>query len=167
MVTHVVGDALLHTEQIHGWTLTTLEYADGIVSVDRRARLTQVVVGDRSPTDPAGRESYAAAACTVDGELLVAVRSAPPAIVARRDGCRTRPADGATSDSTFPSCGERLILLSCTAFEAVPDLLVEGIRTAPERLAEGDAERLLVDLFGQVGRGAGAVIDYTGAGGTP
>ena len=82
-------------------------------------------------------------------------------------GCRARPRDGSGHDSEFPLPSERLILLSCSAFEAVSDLLVEGVCTAPDRLSNEDPEALLVALLGQGGTGAGAVIDHHPTKGTP
>lgn len=163
MVSRVVGEALVRTTSDHQWTVTCMEYPYGVVRLDRRSRLTQVVVGDRVGSMGASGEvePFAAAACTVDGELLVAVRSAPPAIVVGTGGCRTRPSGGAPHDSEFPGAGERLILLSCAAFEAVPDVLVDGVSGAQSsRLATQDPETLLTALLGGAARGAGVIIDH-------
>lgn len=159
MVSRLVGEALLRTEHDDLWTVTCAEYPQGLVRLERRARLTQVVVADRADAAAPEVSSYGAAACTVDGELLVALRSAPPAIVVGSDGRRTRPPGGTGHDSEFPGPGQRLILLSCAAFEAVPSLLVDGDEAAAGRLATQDPETLLLALLGQGARGAGAVID--------
>ncbi len=161
MVSRVVGDALVHREAIGSWTVTTIEYPEGSAEISQRALLTQVVVGDRAAGGAStGATCYAAAACTVDGELLVAVKAAPPAIVVTPSGCRTRPAEGDGHDSEFPDSRQRLILLSCSAFEAVPGILCEEARSTPSRLALEDPERLLIAILGPAGRGAGAVIDH-------
>lgn len=162
-MSRLVGEALVRTASHHQWTVTCVEYPYGVVRLEQRARLTQVVVGDRvgSMESSPSTESFAAAACTVDGELLVAVRSAPPAIVVGSDRCRTRPSDGAAHDSEFPRPGERLILLSCAAFEAVPDVLVDGVSGAPSsHLATGDPEAVLIALLRDAGRGAGVIIEH-------
>lgn len=159
----VVDSALVRTARDARWTVTCVEYPYGVVRLERRARLTQVVVGDHvgSSESLQRADSYAAAACTVDGELLVAVRAAPPAIVVGTHACRTRPCDGAAHDTEFPGVGERLILLSCAVFEAVPDVLVDGVNgAAAGRLATQDAESLLIDLVGGAACGAGAIIDH-------
>lgn len=168
MVSRRVGQALVRTENDQRWTVTSVEYPQGVVRLERRARLTQVIIGDRTGLVPAspGAESFAAAACTLDGELLVAVRSAPPAIVVGPQSCRTRPSEGASLDSEFALPGGRLILLSCSAFEAVPDVLVEGVSDASSsRLATQDPQSLLVELLGEASRGAGAIIDHHPVGG--
>jgi hypothetical protein len=163
VTSRLVDSALVRSASDARWTVTCVEYPYGVVRLERSARLTQVVVGDHvgSPESLQRVESFAAAACTVDGELLVAVRAAPPAIVVSTRTCRTRPCDGAAHDSEFPSAGERLILLSCAVFEAVPDVLVDGVNGAPSgRLATQDPESLLIDLVGGAACGAGAIIDH-------
>ena len=168
MTSHIVGDALTRTETFSGWTVTVAEYPKGVARIDHRPRLTQVVVSDQLDDEPDGPDPcYAAAACTPEGELLVAVRCAPPALVVAPTGCRTRPSDGSGHDSEFPLPSERLILLSCGAFEAVSELLVEGVCTTPDRLLDEDPEALLIALLGQGGIGAGAVIDHHAKKGTP
>lgn len=170
-VSRLVGEALVRTASDDRWTVTCVEYPYGVVRLERGTRLTQVVVGERTDSTESSQnaESFAAAACTVDGELLVAVRSAPPAIVVGSDPCRTRPSDGAAHDSEFPRSNERLILLSCAAFEAVPDVLVDGVSGAPSSfLATGEPAAVLIALLGDAGRGAGAIIEHhpTTAGGS-
>lgn len=152
----------MRTATDHQWTVTCAEYPYGVVRLDRRPRLTQVVVGEVGSVEPSQRtESFAAAACTADGELLVAVRSAPPAIVVGLRNCRMRPADGAPHDAEFPRPGERLILLSCAAFEALTAVLVDGVSGAQSsRLATQDPESLLIALLGGAARGAGVIIDH-------
>lgn len=162
MLSHVVGPALVHRHAACGWTVTTVEYPGGVAEIRPRTRLTQVVVSDRTGSGGGvAGGCYAAAACTHDGELVVAVRAAPPAIVVTPGGCSTAPADGRPWDSRFPVLGERLVLLSADALEAAPDLLAEGVRSGTGALAGDDPESLLLALVGAGGRGAGAVIDTT------
>ena len=170
MVTsHIVDSALVRIVRGGLWTVTCVEYPYGLVRLESSPRLTQVVVGDDvGPADHVGRPApYAAAACTTDGELVVAVRAAPPAIAVTTGDCRTRPLDGAEHDSEFPQEGERLILLSCAVFEAVPDVLVDGVNgVASGRLATEDPESLLIELVGGAACGAGAIIDRRPADGS-
>jgi len=157
-----VGAALVRTVSDRQWTVTCVEYPYGVVRLEQRAWVTQVVVGDGvgSVESQRSEESFAAAACTVEGELLVAVRSAPPAIVVGAEACRIRPSEGATHDSAFPDPGERLILLSCAVFESVPDVLVDGVNGAwSSELSMQDPESLLLTLLGEGARGAGVIID--------
>lgn len=163
MSSHAVGAGLVRIARTSRWTITCVEYAYGVVRLERSPGLTQVVVGECVEREGSSdlEASYVAAACTHDGELLVVVRSAPPGLVVSPTSCRTRPGDGASQDVEVPTAGERLILLSCAVFESVPDVLVEGVNGDPAtRLATQDAETLLVSLVGGAGRGAGVVIDH-------
>lgn len=158
-----MDSALVRTMRDGRWTISCVEYPYGVVRLERSPRFTRVVVGDH--VGPAGFpdrvESFAAAACTSEGELLVALHAAPPALVTSSAACRTRPRDGADHDAEFPGEGERLILLSCAVFEAVPDVLVDGVNgLASNRLATQDPESLLIDLVGGAACGAGAIIDH-------
>ncbi|WP_156996409.1 hypothetical protein [Knoellia aerolata] len=163
VTSRLVDTALVRTASDPRWTVTCVEYPYGVVRLERKARLTQIVVGDHVGSSESLQrgESFAAAACTADGELLVAVRAAPPAIVVNRHACRTRPCDGAAHDTEFPAAGERLILLSCAVFEAVPDVLVDGVNgVASGRLTTQDPESLLIDLVGAAACGAGVIVDH-------
>lgn len=162
MVSRVVDSALVRSVVGDTWTVTCVEYPYGVVRLDSGPGLTQVVVGDEvgTETDDVRPGPYAAASCTADGELVLVVRAAPPAIAVTPEACRTRPCDGAVRDSEFPQEGARLILLSCAVLEAVPDVLVDGVNgVAPGRLATQDPQSLLIELVGGAGCGAGAVID--------
>ena len=162
VTSRLVDSALVRRASDARWTVTCVEYPYGVVNLESSARLTKVVVGDQLGSDGSvrGAASFSAAACTADGELLVAVRAAPPALVVSTAACRTRPCDGAAHDSEFPGAGERLILLSCAVFEAVPEVLVDGVNGAVSgRLATQDPESLLIDLVGGAACGAGAIID--------
>lgn len=163
MVSRLVGAALVRTLTDARWTVSCVEYPYGIVRLEHGARLIRVVVGDQVGADASanGEESFAAAACTGDGELLVAVRAAPPAIVVTGQACRTRPGGGAAHDADVARDGDRLILLSCAVFEAVPEVLVDGVNgDGAGRLATQDPESLLIELVGGAGCGAGVIIDH-------
>lgn len=159
MMTRIVGDAIVSTEHDDLWSVTCAEYPRGLVRVRHRRRLTQVVVADTvDPGEPEPR-SFGAASCTSEGELLVTLRDAPPAIVVGGPDHRTRPATSSGYDSEFPLPGQRLILLSCAAFEAAPTLLADAVGAAGDRLATEDPQSLLLALLEPAGRGAGTVID--------
>lgn len=161
MVSRVVGDAIVHRESSGCWTWTSLECSRGLARLEMKGHLTQIVVADTGDAVAGLDEppAFAAAACTCDGELVVVTRGAPPAIVLGPAGCRTAPADGSVRDSMFPQPGERFLLLSCAAFENMPDVLAKGIEQCPTDLIEQDPEELLLAIFEGLAQGAGAVID--------
>lgn len=161
MVTRIVGDALLHTEVNPAWTVTSLECNRGLALLDLRRGLTQVVIADTGDA-VAGLDApsaFAAAACTPDGEVVVVARHSPPAIVLGPHGCRTSPSEGAGRETQYPHPGERLLLLSCSAFENMSDVLAQGMNGSPSSLIERDPQELLLEIFADLGCGAGAVID--------
>lgn len=88
-------------------------------------------------------------------------RRSPPAIIVGAHGCRTTPTGGADRDSEFPEEGQRLLMLSCSAFETMPQALVEAMTSCPSTLIDRDPEELLLAIFADLGHGAGAVIDRT------
>lgn len=155
----LVGDAIVSSEGDDLWSVTCVEYPRGLVRVRHRRRLTQVVIADRSDPGVPESPSFGAVSCTSDGELLVTLRAAPPAIVVGGEDHRTLPTSGTGHDSEFPRAGQRLILLSCAAFEAAPALLADAAGAAADRLATEDPEALLLALLEPGGCGAGTVID--------
>ena len=73
-------------------------------------------------------------------------------------GCRTLPQQerSATASGWLR---RRLLLLSCAAFEAMPEVLANGIANVPTDLAAQDPDDLLLEIFREARHGAGAVID--------
>ena len=160
-MSRVVGSALLSTSADERWSVTCIEYPKGLALLQPGPGMTRVIVADSTntfagPTDP---DAYSAAACTHDGELALVVHHSPPALVVGSTGCRTLPADGASRDCLRLAPGERLLLLSCAAFESMPEVLANGIANVPNDLATQDPDDLLLEIFHELGHGAGAVID--------
>lgn len=160
-MSRVVGTALLNRRCDERWSVTCIEYPRGLALLEPGAKLTRVIVADSTNTfaGPDDPDAYAAAACTPDGELALVVHHSPPALVVGRAGCRTLPADGAAHECVRLAPGERLLLLSGAAFESMPQVLADGIGTIPTGLAHQDPEDLLLEIFHDLGHGAGAVID--------
>ncbi len=158
----VVGDALLSRRTDARWSVTCVEYPKGLALLQRTGPMTRVIVADSANTfaGPEDPDAYSAAVCTPDGELALVVHHSPPAIVVGSTGCRTRPAEGACRDCVRLNPGERLLLLSGAAFEALPPVLADGLSSSAADLAHCDPEDLLLEIFREVGHGAGAAIDH-------
>lgn len=157
----VVGEALVSRRTEHNWSVTCVEYPRGLALLQCTGPMTRVVVADTAQAlaGPADPDAYSAAVCTPDGELAVIVHHSPPAVVVGWTGSRAVPAGGMTSDCVRLAAGERLLLLSCAAFESMPEVLANGIGTVPTQLVARDPEDLLLEIFHELGHGAGAVID--------
>ncbi len=160
MVTHLLDGALVRrVRAAGGWSLTSIECDRGLARVEQRAAVTEVVIGDHDLDRDGDLSAFTAAACTADGEALVISRQAPPAFLLTPRGARATPADGGPRGTERPNPDERLLMLSCAAFESMPELLASGIHGSPHELLSRDAEDLLLALFRDIGRGAGAVIE--------
>ena len=160
-MSRVVGSALLNHKADECWSMTCIEYPKGLALLEPRPTMTRVIVADSTNTfaGPADPDAYSAAACTRDGEMALVVRNSPPALVIGSTGCRTLPAAGASRECVRLVPGERLLLLSCAAFESMPEVLANGIANVPAHLAGQDPDDLLLEIFHELGHGAGAVID--------
>lgn len=161
MVSRVVDTALVRRTDHGLWSVTCIEYPRGLALLHRDGPLNRVLIGDspnavRLPGDP---DAYSAATWTPDGELAVTVQRAPPGILVGPTGCRTSPDRGEARDWLRPRPGERLLLLSCAAFDRMPETLAQGITASPPGLSERGPEELLLEIFRDVGCGAGAIID--------
>lgn len=161
MMNRVVGDALLSRRSDERWSVTCVELPKGLAVLERNGPMTRVIVADSSTTvaGPHDPDAYAAAVCTPDGELALVVHNSPPAIVVGASECSTRPAEGAGRDCLCLDPGQRLLLLSAAAFESLPRILADSLTSAPDDLARRNPEDLLLEIFREVGRGAGAAID--------
>lgn len=161
MVTRLAEAALLRSHRDERWAVTCLEFPKGLAELARDGEVMCVVIADdpRSGFPRDDPDAYSAVACTPDGELALVVHHSPPAIVVGPTGCRTSPADGLGRDCLRPAGGERLLLLSCAAFDQMPEVLADAIHTSPSTLLEQDPQDLLERIFRNVEHGAGAVID--------
>ncbi len=160
-MSRVVGSALVNRETDACWSVTCVEQHEGLALLEPGTTMTRVVVADNTNafTGSADPDAYAASACAPDGELTLVVHHSPPAIVVGPTGCRVFPADGADHDCLRLTPGERLLLLSCAVFESMPEVLAKGIANIPTELATQDPDELLLEIFRELGHGAGAVID--------
>jgi hypothetical protein len=157
MSVHVAGGAVVRAVAGTGeWVVSAVEQSAGVARVERRPRLTELVVADapRSPEEDAG---FTAVACTPDGHALVITHEAPPALLVTASGCRTAPAEPGGRELLALGRDEALVLLSSTVLEARPALLGEAVRS-PERLLGLEPAELLAALFSDVRHGAGAVL---------
>lgn len=160
-MSRVIGSALLNQKADGRWSVTCIEYPKGLALLEPRPTMTRVVIADDTGTvaGPAGQDAYLAAACTRDGELALVAHHSPPALVISSTGCRILPEAGARRDCIRLVPGERLLLLSSAAFESMPEVLADGIANVPHDLATRHADDLLLEIFHDLGHGAGAVID--------
>jgi hypothetical protein len=160
VISRVVDTALVRRDGDALWAVTLIEHAGGLAVFRQDGPLHRVIVADspRVPADSGSPDSYSAATWTPDGDLALVVRLSPPGLVVSPTSCATTPGGGADRDCIRPTPGDRVLLLSCAAFDRVPEVLAQGV-AHPPTLLEQDPEKLLLEIFRDIGCGAGAVID--------
>ncbi|HEY7718868.1 MAG TPA: hypothetical protein VH915_08915 [Pedococcus sp.] len=159
MTSSVGAPDLLRTERdTGGWHVTAIECRRGLARVENRPGLTEVVVADWPGDSDVGGESYSAAACTPEGDALVMSRQAPPALLVTRHGQRPAPVQPGGSELLHLVPGQRLLLLSATAYDALPECLAAMLHGPSSAILDADPFTLLHTLFREIGAGSGAVI---------
>lgn len=155
-----------HAANLLGWQVTLAQGRDGSARVSREGHGFRVVVQDghgNHPRRPHGIPGHGlpcatTAWCRADGGVRLSALAAPPALLVRAEGARTVPATPGTLEELTLAPGERLVILSASAFEALPEALVELLRSPTARVLERDPTDLLVELFTQVPVGSGVVL---------
>jgi hypothetical protein len=147
-----------------GWDVTVLEHRGGLATVRRGIGLLEVAVGDVAP---AGRSTHrhhhaqpceTTASCHADGRIDVRACTAPPALVVSADATRRLPDVPGTVGSLGLGIGERVLMLSAAAFEALPPALVDVLRAPSARVLQADPVELLQQIFAETSFGCGALI---------
>lgn len=141
-----------------GWHVTVIECANGLANVESRRGITQVFVADMPVPGGNDPNCFAAAACTPEGDALVVARQAPPALLVTPQGQRPTPGNPEQDEVLHPAEGERLLILSPAAFEAMPRSLARLLHGPPDILLSADPVELLTELFDDIGSGSGAII---------
>lgn len=173
MMTRSLDRGLLTRHVDDQWRVTCLEYPAGRIELSPHGVVTSVLVADHEGDgSSASRDAWAAAACTPEGELALVVHHGPPAILLDETGHRVAPGGGLGRACWFAAPGDRLLLLSCSAFDAAPQSLPGTSAVSARSVRAQDPEELLLGIFRTAERGAGAVIDRVGpravtTGGTP
>lgn len=144
-----------------------MEAVRGVARVERRGPVLEIVVADINPELPEGLESFAAVALTAEGDALLTVHHAPPALLASGSTRRTTPEGGCGNELVRCGSGDRIVLLSAAAYDAMPECLGRALHDTPDGLRALPAGQLLQEVLAEVGAGAGVVIDRDVDPGTP
>lgn len=141
-----------------GWQVTVVECPNGLANVETRRGVTQVFVADLPVAGVDDPNRFAAAACTPEGDALVVARQAPLPLLVTPDGQRATPANPDRDELLHLGEGDRLLILSAAAIEAMPTSVGRLLRGATDVLLKADPVELLTDLVDGVGAGSGAII---------
>jgi len=96
--------------------------------------------------------------CHADGSIRVRATWAPPALLVRAGRTLMVPETPGSPGTAWLARGERLLVLSSAAFEAVPEAMVRLLHEGPERLLAADPVDLLDEIFRDAPDGGGAVV---------
>jgi hypothetical protein len=101
-------------------------------------------------------------ACVVwgrsNGAIQVRASWAPPALLVTAEQTMMLPETPGTPGTSVMAAGDRLLVLSSSAYEAAPERMVRLLHEEPARLLAADADDLLRGLFLDVPEAGGAVI---------
>jgi hypothetical protein len=93
-----------------------------------------------------------------DGSVQVRASWAPPALLVSRERILMVPETPGTPGLSHMAPGDRLLVLSVSAYEAAPERMVRLLHEEPARLLAADADDLLRTLFRDVPDAGGAVL---------
>lgn len=145
------------------WDVVLCERATGVARVRRLGPSLQVIVGDRpaagavTPREDDTRW-FTSAACGEGGRITFRSCSAPPALLIGAGSARLHPAVPGGSSVAALTQDERVLMLSSTAFDALPAALVDVLRDLPLHVLHTDPADLLAELLTDIPDGSGAVI---------
>lgn len=97
-----------------------------------------------------------------DGSIQVRAAWAPPALLVSRTQVLMVPETPGSPGVCVMAPGDRLLVLSSSAYEAAPERMVRLLHEEPERLLAADADDLLEGLFRDVPEAGGAVVTRVG-----
>lgn len=100
--------------------------------------------------------------CHAGGGVQVRASWAPPALLVCRDSTTMVPETPGQAGLVRMEAGDRLLVLSSTAYEAAAERMVHLLHSAPHRLLAVDADSILATVFADVPDAAGAVITRLG-----
>jgi hypothetical protein len=100
--------------------------------------------------------------CHANGALQVRASWSPPALLVSRERILMVPETPGTPGVSVMQPGDRLLVLSSTAFEAAPERMVRLLHEHPEQLIAANVDDILAGLFLDVPEAGGAVITRLG-----
>jgi hypothetical protein len=137
----------------HGWAVATRSGAP------RGVRLLAVPGGLRLEVSDVGTPDR----CTrvdlrADGLATVQASTTPPALLVGSEDARTVPALPGGADSVRLDAGQRLLVLSSDALDALPVSLAAVLQSLPARFADREPHELLRELTADLDVGSAAIV---------
>lgn len=147
------SDSLATLVRSHGWVVATRSsQAQGVRLVETHGGLRLDVTDAGSP-DRSTRVDLRA-----DGGVRVYASTTPPALLVDAADARTVPALPGGAESLRLDAGQRLLVLSSDALDALPVSVAAVLQSLPARLAAGEPHELLRDLTADLDAGSAALV---------
>lgn len=137
----------------HGWVVATRSSHPGGAQVVRTRGGLGVDVADAGSLERSTRVDLRS-----DGGVTVAASTTPPALLVDTDSARTVPALPGGTESLRLDVGQRLLVLSSDALDALPMSVAAVLQSLPARLAAGEPQDVLRDLTADLHAGSAALV---------
>jgi hypothetical protein len=146
------------------WEVTVLEQPGSLAEVTHADGAIVLRVGDHEA--PTGHASEGAArppccttvTCLSGGRVVVHAGAAPPALLVGPTRTVLVPGVPNTDASAVVERGERVLVLSASAYDTLPPSLATVLRELPQRVLGTSPESVLQAVFSEIPVGCGALI---------
>jgi hypothetical protein len=139
------------------WLVATWQGVPGLTQVRQAASGTRLEVGDAAVPGSARTQVL----LREDGGVFVRASVTPPALFVTTSTARTVPAVPGVPERVQLDVGDRLLLLSADALDALPESLAQVLAELPAQVGSRSPVELLRSLFGFPPVGSGAVAMRT------
>jgi hypothetical protein len=141
-----------------GWTVTWVQAKPGAIRVSGGRDGLVVVVGD----DVRDVQLSTTLMLSPHGGATVRAASSPPGLLVAPTYTRTVPGIPGIDDVVTMTAGDRLLVLSADALDALPDRRPRQFRPWVEEVSNREPDDLLEHLFRDLTGGSGAVVTHSG-----
>jgi hypothetical protein len=136
------------------WTVTSQCTAGGVVLAERGRDGLTIEVGDEN----GDLDNRTVLRLGRDGALSVSAPATPPALLVSPYGARTVPSVPGLTEQTRLDVGERLLVLSADALDAMPASLAAVFQALSAQVTGRDPAELLDELFEALPRGSAVIV---------
>jgi hypothetical protein len=137
----------------HGWVVATRSGAPHGVRLTEVAGGLCLEVADSSSLERCTRVDLRA-----DGVVRAYAATTPPALLVAAADVRTVPALPGGAETVRLDVGQRLLVLSSDALDALPVSLASVLQSLPARLADREPDELLRELTADLDVGSAAIV---------
>lgn len=146
-------DARVSLVRAHGWVVATRCARAGGARVRPSPHGLRVEVSDAGSP-----ERCTEVVLHTDGGVRVTASTTPPALLVDAADARTVPALPGGAETLRLDSGQRLLVLSSDALDALPVSVAAVLQSLPARLAAGEPDVLLRDLTADLDAGSAALV---------